>query len=120
MGAQYRGMAETNARVTVTQDGRVIHQTSVPAGPFSIESILPANTGGDLLVTIQESDGRIRRFSVPYSSVPQLLKPGVSRYNISIGKVDEQDSNESPFAAQATWQYSLKQLCVALFWCYRI
>lgn len=102
-----RGMAETNARVTVTQDGRVIHQTSVPAGPFSIESILPANTGGDLLVTIQESDGRIRRFSVPYSSVPQLLKPGVSRYNVSLGKVDEQDSNESPFAAQATWQYGL-------------
>ncbi len=102
-----RGTAETNARVTVTQDGRTIHQTSVPAGPFSIESILPANTGGDLLVTIQESDGRIRRFSVPYSSVPQLLKPGVSRYNLSAGKIDEQDSDDSPFAAQATWQYGL-------------
>ncbi|TNV20451.1 fimbrial biogenesis outer membrane usher protein [Buttiauxella sp. B2] len=102
-----RGIAETNARVTVTQDGRIIHQTSVPAGPFSIESILPANTGADLLVTIQESDGRIRRFSVPYSSVPQLLKPGVSRYNLSAGKIDEQDSDDAPFAAQATWQYGL-------------
>lgn len=102
-----RGVAETNARVTVTQDGQTLHQSSVPAGPFSIESVLPANTGGELLVTIQESDGRIRRFTVPYSSVPQLLKPGVSRYGVTLGAVDEDNYDEDPFAAQAYWQYGL-------------
>jgi len=102
-----RGVAETNARVTITQDGQTIHQTSVPAGPFSIESVLPANTGGELLVTIQESDGRIRRFTVPYSTVPQLLKPGVSRYGIAVGAVDEDNYDEDPFAAQTFWQYGL-------------
>lgn len=102
-----RGVAETNARITVTQDGRTIHQTSVPAGPFAIDSILPANTGGELLVTVQESDGRIRRFSVPYSTVTQLLKPGVSRYNLSIGAVDESDNEQDPLAAQVSWQYGV-------------
>lgn len=102
-----RGVAETNARITVTQDGQTIHQSSVPAGPFSIESVLPANTGGELLVTIQESDGRIRRFTVPYSSVPQLLKPGVSRYGITLGTVNEDNYDKDPFAAQAYWQYGL-------------
>lgn len=68
-----RGVAETNARVTISQDGQTLHQSSVPAGPFSIESVLPANTGGELLVTIQESDGRIRRFTVPYSTVRSYL-----------------------------------------------
>jgi len=102
-----RGVAETNARITVTQDGQTIHQSSVPAGPFSIDSVLPANTGGELLVTIQESDGRIRRFTVPYSSVPQLLKPGISRYGITLGTVDEDNYDEDPFLAQAYWQYGL-------------
>lgn len=102
-----RGVAETNARVTISQDGQTIHQSSVPAGPFSIESVLPANTGGELLVTIQESDGRIRRFTVPYSSVPQLLKPGVSRYGFTLGTVDEDNDEEDPFTAQAYWQYGL-------------
>lgn len=102
-----RGVAETNARVTITQDGQTLHQSSVPAGPFSIESVLPANTGGELLVTIQESDGRIRRFTVPYSTVPQLLKPGVSRYGVAIGAVDEDNFDEDPLAAQAYWQYGL-------------
>ncbi|EHE7768658.1 TPA_asm: fimbrial biogenesis outer membrane usher protein [Salmonella enterica subsp. enterica serovar Javiana] len=102
-----RGVAETNARVTITQDGQTIHQTSVPAGPFSIESVLPANTGDELLVTIQESDGRIRRFTVPYSTVPQLLKPGVSRYGVTVGAVDEDNYDKDPFAAQAFWQYGL-------------
>lgn len=69
--------------------------------------MLPANTGGELLVTIQESDGRIRRFTVPYSSVPQLLKPGVSRYGITLGTVNEDNYDKDPFAAQAYWQYGL-------------
>lgn len=102
-----RGVAETNARITVTQDGRTLHQASVPAGPFAIESILPANTGGELLVTVQESDGRIRRFSVPYSTVPQLLKPGVSRYNLSVGAIDESGNDQDPLAAQVSWQYGV-------------
>lgn len=102
-----RGVAETNAQVTITQDGQTLHQSSVPAGPFSIESVLPANSGGELLVTIQESDGRIRRFTVPYASVPQLLKPGVSRYGVAMGTVDEDNNDDDPFAAQAYWQYGL-------------
>ncbi|TDN54073.1 outer membrane usher protein [Buttiauxella sp. JUb87] len=102
-----RGVAETNARITVTQDGRTLHQASVPAGPFAIDSILPANTGGELLVTVQESDGRIRRFSVPFSTVPQLLKPGVARYSLSAGAVDESGNDQDPLAAQVSWQYGV-------------
>lgn len=106
-GPVIRGIAETNARVTVTQDGRILHQTTVPAGPFAIDSLLPAETGSDVLVTIQEADGRIRRFSVPYASIAQLMRPGVSHYSLSVGKIDENSRDEDPFIAQATWQHGL-------------
>ncbi|WP_176205238.1 fimbria/pilus outer membrane usher protein, partial [Salmonella enterica] len=39
------GVAKTNARVTVTQQGRVIYDSTVPAGPFRIQSLNNATRG---------------------------------------------------------------------------
>ncbi|MCT6957964.1 fimbria/pilus outer membrane usher protein, partial [Salmonella enterica] len=71
-----RGVAETNAKVTVRQNGVVLYETTVAPGPFTISDLYATGYGGDLAVTVTEADGRVRSFAVPYASVPQLLRPG--------------------------------------------
>lgn len=82
-----RGVANSNARVTVWQDKQRIYETTVPPGPFTINDLSPVSYGGDLSVEVQESDGSLHRFSVPYAVLPQSLRPGRTDYNFAVGKV---------------------------------
>nr|WP_329957251.1 fimbria/pilus outer membrane usher protein [Izhakiella capsodis] len=82
-----RGVANSNARVTVWQGKQRIYQTTVPPGPFTINDLSPVSYGGDLSVEVQESDGSMHRFSVPYAVLPQSLRPGRTDYNFAAGKV---------------------------------
>ncbi|WP_448133005.1 fimbria/pilus outer membrane usher protein [Stenotrophomonas rhizophila] len=80
-----QGIAEGNAVVTIRQNGTVIHELTVAPGPFSIEDLYPTNFGGDLEVTVTETDGREQRFKVSFSAVPQALRPGASRFSATAG-----------------------------------
>lgn len=80
-----QGIAEGNAVVTIRQNGTVIHEVTVAPGPFSIEDLYPTNFGGDLEVTVTETDGREQRFKVSFSAVPQALRPGASRFSATAG-----------------------------------
>lgn len=82
-----RGVADTNAKVTVTQNGVQIYQTTVAPGPFAISDLYPTGYGGDLVVTVTEADGRTHSFSVPYASVAQLLRPGITRFDLAAGQL---------------------------------
>ena len=99
-----QGVAQTNARVTVRQNGIQIYQTTVAPGPFTINDLYPTGYGGDLEVTITEADGRTNTFSVPYASVAQLLRPGVTRYDIAIGQLRDVTVSHEPDVVQATAQ----------------
>jgi outer membrane usher protein len=105
-----RGIAESNARVTVRQNGNIIYQTTVAAGPFEINDIYGTGYGGDLQVTITEADGRERRFSVPFASVPQLLRQGVSRFNVTVGRLRDATTDSSPIVMQAMYQRGMNNL----------
>ncbi|SFR95171.1 outer membrane usher protein [Dyella sp. OK004] len=102
-----RGVATSNARVQVKQRGYVIYETTVAPGPFVIDDLFPTGYGGDLDVEVQEADGRIERFTVPYSAVPQLLRPGQSTWEVDIGKIAEANALNAPFMAQATYRRGL-------------
>ncbi|MFK3659284.1 fimbria/pilus outer membrane usher protein [Scandinavium sp. NPDC088450] len=84
---EIRGIARTNAKVTVRQGGTVIYQTSVPPGAFLIDDLYPTGYGGDLMVTVEEADGTRQSFAVPYASVVEQLRPGATRYEIVGGKL---------------------------------
>lgn len=81
-----RGIASSNAKVTVSQNGQEIYQTSVPAGDFAINDLYPTSYSGDLLVQITEADGTNKTFIVPFSAVPESMRPGISRYNLALGR----------------------------------
>ena len=63
-----RGVAATNARVEIRQNGYVIYSTNVAPGPFEIHDVYPHTNNGDLQVTVNEADGSHKTFSVAYSS----------------------------------------------------
>ncbi|MEH1754664.1 fimbria/pilus outer membrane usher protein, partial [Salmonella enterica] len=46
-----QGIAQTNALVTIEQNGFVVYQKEVPPGPFSIADLQLAGGGADLDVT---------------------------------------------------------------------
>ncbi|CNH99921.1 fimbria/pilus outer membrane usher protein [Yersinia mollaretii] len=89
-----RGIARTNAKVTVYQNSRPIYQATVSPGPFEFDDLSATNFGGDLTVEIQEADGSLSTFQVPFSSVPESLRPGYSRYSFAAGKVRDQGNHE--------------------------
>jgi len=81
-----RGIAQSNAQVTIEQGGNIIWQSYVPPGPFEIRDLYPTSASGDLVVTVKESNGTTRRFVQPFSSVPIMLREGRTKYALSVGK----------------------------------
>ena len=102
-----RGIARTNARVTISQNSRVIYETTVTPGAFVIDDLYPTGYGGDLDVTVTEADGSVQTFKVPYASVTQLLRPGAHRYDFVVGKMNDPSMQSDPGLYMATYQRGL-------------
>lgn len=102
-----RGVAETNARVTIRQNGVLLYETTVTPGPFAINDLYATGYGGDLDVVVTEADGRVREFSVPYAAVPQQLRPGSSRFSVAAGVISDDAFEGDPALVQATLQRGL-------------
>lgn len=79
------GVARSNATVIISQQGRVIYQTQVAAGPFRIQDLSDA-LAGDLDVQVKEQDGSTQTFTVSTASVPYLTRPGMVRYKLATGR----------------------------------
>ncbi|HWW05414.1 fimbria/pilus outer membrane usher protein [Collimonas sp.] len=88
-----RGVAQSNARVTVRQNGYVVYSTYVAPGPFVLDDLYPTSSSGDLEVTITEADGRETKFKQAFSAVPTLLREGSWRYSATGGQYRDGFSN---------------------------
>lgn len=100
-----RGVAGSTSKVTVSQNGRQIYQTTVAPGPFDINDLYPTSYSGDLDVEITGADGSVSRFSVPFSAVPESMRPGISRYGLSVGRTV--DAGDNSLFSDFTWQYGV-------------
>ncbi|KAA8560884.1 Outer membrane usher protein PapC [Pseudomonas extremaustralis] len=79
------GVAKTNARVIISQQGRVLYETLVAAGPFRIQDLNDA-VSGRLDVRVEEQDGSVHTFQIDTAGVPYLTRPGHVRYKLSAGR----------------------------------
>lgn len=79
------GVARTNARVVISQQGRVLYETTVASGPFRIQDINDA-VSGMLDVRIEEQDGSVQTFSMSTASIPYLTRPGSIRFKVAAGQ----------------------------------
>ncbi|CVH10757.1 Outer membrane usher protein papC precursor [Serratia marcescens] len=84
------GVAKSNAKVTISQQGRVLYETQVAAGPFRIQDINDA-ISGDLDVKVEEQDGSVQAFKMSTASIPYLTRPGSVRYKLAAGKPSDLD-----------------------------
>ncbi|MBL5902946.1 fimbria/pilus outer membrane usher protein [Serratia fonticola] len=103
-----RGIARTNAQVTIRQNGYVIYQSYVAPGAFEINDMFPTGGSGDLFVTIKEADGSEQQLVVPFASLPVLQREGRLKYAVTSGQYRSYDSNvEKTTFSQGTAIYGL-------------
>ncbi|MEX3018395.1 fimbria/pilus outer membrane usher protein [Kluyvera sp. STS39-E] len=107
------GIATGSAVVSVYQDGHIIHQITVPAGPFSIRDLMPTGSRGDLSVEVKNNGGNTERFVVPFSSIPDMLRPGTSDYQFNIGEVDIRGLNDHSSFAQFSYSRGINNYVTA-------
>lgn len=79
------GVAKTNAKVTVSQQGRVLYETQVAPGPFRIQDMNDA-VNGKLDIRVEEQDGSVQEYQMDTASIPYLTRPGRVQYKFSAGK----------------------------------
>lgn len=84
--APIEGIANSPARVEVRQGGALIHDTLVPAGPFSLTGVTRFNGRGDLEVTVIEEDRTRRSFSVPLAAL-SVWQPDAPGLSVGLGRV---------------------------------
>lgn len=102
------GVARTNAKVVISQQGRVLYESQVAAGPFRIQDLSDAVTG-QLDVRVEEQDGSVQAFTVNTASIPYLARPGTIRYSVASGKPsDWKHRTNGPMfgAGEFTWGVS--------------
>lgn len=103
-----RGIAKSNAKVTIKQNNYVIYQTYVAPGAFEINDLFPTSSSGDLQVLVEETDGSTNSYTVPFSGVPILQRQGRVKYAMSVGQFrsggDQQDTS---YFEQATALWGL-------------
>lgn len=94
---EIHGIASSNARVVVRQLDHIIYETSVPPGPFVIDDLYNTRNQGDLEVEVTEANGKRSSFTVPYSSVPDSVRPGNWHYSLALGRIRQYYSVENRF-----------------------
>lgn len=101
------GVAKTNAKVTISQQGRVIYETQVAPGPFRIQDINDA-VSGKLDVRVEEQDGSVQEFQMDTASIPYLTRPGRVQYKLSAGKPSDMNRNtEGPIFGMGEFSWGI-------------
>jgi outer membrane usher protein FimD/PapC len=106
-GATITGIANSPAQVEIRQNGTLIHSTVVPAGPFSLTDVRRLNSRSDVEVTVKETSGEERRFTVPAAMLGLgLPAPG---YSVAAGRVRKIGASEGaePWVVSGGWSGAL-------------
>lgn len=102
-----RGIAMSNAHVTVRQNNYVIYEQDVPPGPFEISDLYQIATGANLEVTITESNGEQRTLIYNSAAVPIMEREGNFDYSITAGKYRSMFDDIDPQFVQVGVIYGL-------------
>ncbi|MCA8021729.1 fimbria/pilus outer membrane usher protein [Burkholderia metallica] len=109
-----RGVAQSNAKVSIYQRGYLVHETTVAPGPFAIDNLQAMSYGGDLNVTVTEANGETRSFVVPFATTVQLLRPGSTRFSAMTGQAIELGGDiGTQYVGQFTLQRGLSNAVTA-------
>ncbi len=108
----FSGVANGPSRVTLVQDGRLLHSEVVPTGPFSITDI-PIYTGGDVTMTVTGEDGREVIQHFPLALIAGQLNPGQHEFSIGAGIPDDNSALNGGVLA-ASYGYGMGNLTMRI------
>ncbi|HGM9806530.1 TPA: fimbria/pilus outer membrane usher protein [Proteus mirabilis] len=110
-------IAESHAEIKVKQQGRTIYETIVPPGPFVLND-LPVIGSNELVLEIKEADGRIRKSTHYFTTMPNQLKKGRYQYNFISGYSYDRynqfnNQNNNPIFLLGEFSYGINQKITA-------
>ncbi|HIE0611876.1 fimbria/pilus outer membrane usher protein [Serratia marcescens] len=92
------GIAESQAKVEIFQNGRLVYATQVQPGTFRLTDIPAQFDAVDLSVTVTESNGSRKQFIVPYLTTSGRSTPRQGSYSLALGRTHSlEKSTEMPF-----------------------
>ncbi|MHA6458624.1 PefC/AfrB family outer membrane usher protein [Escherichia coli] len=94
------GIATSQSRITVKQNGYIVYSRVVPAGPYKLDD-LRASGNGDMEVIVEDENGYKTRRFYPVTTLPTLLRAGEFRYNIASGKKNNSNKINKAFSSDA-------------------
>ena len=102
-----RGIARTNAQITIFQNGYSIYQSYVPPGEFVINDLY-LGSSGELKVVVKEADGSEQVSLVPYASLAVMQREGQYKYEVISGSYRSSSSDaENALFSQGSLIYGL-------------
>lgn len=101
-----KGIAESRSKLTIKQNGNILYQEYVNPGPYSIDNLNSVGTSGDYEVELTSDQGVVTIYTVPYSSLPNLLRQGSYNYSVAFGRLDIARADKSEFI-QGSFGYGL-------------
>ena len=104
------GIANTNARVQIRQNGNIIYETTVGAGAFEINDLYPTGYGGDLQVIVTEADGSVHTSQVPFAPPVNAVRQGITRFSVTAGEYRNPSVHDTPWLTQVTMQHGFSNL----------
>jgi outer membrane usher protein len=104
-----RGIANSNAEVSIRQNGYLIYQASVAPGQFEIHDLYSTTNSGELEVTVKEADGSEHRFTQPFSSLAIMQRPEHVDYEVTLARYRPDSGAEAnePTFFQGSLSYGL-------------
>lgn len=112
------GVAHNGAKVTISQMGRVLYETQVPAGPFRIQDI-GDSVSGTLHVRVEEQNGQVQEYDVTTASMPFLTRQGQVRYKVMMGRPEDWNhKTEGGFfsGGEASWGWQMAGRSTVVRW----
>jgi outer membrane usher protein len=101
-----RGVANTNALVSIFQNGNKVYERTVPAGDFEFNDVTTGSSG-DLTVQITENGGEKRSFIMPMQGNMNLIRVGQLNYSVASGRYRLGNTLTDSYIGQLSGEYGL-------------
>jgi len=92
-----KGVAETRSKLTIRQNNNILYQEFINPGPYNIDNLNSVGTSGDYEVELTSEQGIVTKYTVPYSSLPNLLRHGRYNYALAAGQLDIFQADKNKF-----------------------
>lgn len=100
------GSVESNAVITISQQGRILKVVNVSAGPYLIDD-LPQSTQGDIDVEVKQANGKVEYYQLNGADVQYLTREGDFKYIWSLGAPDQSAYQYTPAFLSAEGAYGV-------------